>query len=170
VASSTVNARAMLDPLYALDLTGGPSGQEDDAAAFKQRLVAEQHRLHLEGEGGDNWTGMGQEGQERIADSTLGSVTGDDYRRHDLDSADDRRAVLDDVEKAVAEGKPVPVDVSDDKGAHAMMIIGQDGDKLQIYNPWGTTTWVSEDDFINGNMGKASNGGLNNAYQVYVPE
>ncbi|MET9098413.1 peptidoglycan-binding protein [Streptomyces antibioticus] len=170
VASSTVNARAMLDPLYALDLTGGPSGQEDDPDAFRQRLVAEQHRLHTEGEGGDNWTGMGQEGQERIADSTLGSATGDDYRRHDLDSADDRRAILDDVEKAVAEGKPVPVDVSGDTGAHAMMIIGQDGDKLQIYNPWGTTTWVSEDDFINGNMGKASNSELNNAYQVYVPQ
>ncbi|MBG0854516.1 peptidoglycan-binding protein [Streptomyces spinoverrucosus] len=170
VASSTVNARAMLDPIYALDLTGGPSGQEDDPEAFRQRLVAEQHRLHTEGEGGDNWTGMGQEGQERIADSTLGSATGDDYRRHDLDSANDRRAILDDVEKAVAEGKPVPVDVSGDEGAHAMMIIGQEGDRLQIYNPWGTTTWVSEDDFINGNMGKASNSELNNAYQVYVPQ
>lgn len=40
---------------------------------------------------------------------------------------------------------------------------------LQIYNPWGTTTRVSEDDFVNGDMGKASNGELDNAYQVYVP-
>ncbi|MGX1131356.1 hypothetical protein RKD49_003546 [Streptomyces glaucescens] len=170
VASSTVNARAMLDPIYALDLTGGPSGQEDDPKAFRERLVAEQHRLHEEGDGGDDWTGMGQEGQEEIADSTLGSATGDDYRRHDVDSADQRRAVLDDVQKAVAEGKPVPVDVKGDDGAHAMMIIGQEGDMLQIYNPWGTTTWVSEDDFVNGNMGKASNNELNDAYQVYVPE
>ncbi|CAM5682372.1 Peptidoglycan-binding domain-containing protein OS=Streptomyces glaucescens OX=1907 GN=SGLAU_14920 PE=4 SV=1 [Streptomyces glaucescens] len=113
---------------------------------------------------------MGQEGQERIADSTLGSATGDDYRRHDLDNDDERRAVLDDVQRAVAKGLPVPVDVSGDEGAHAMMIIGQEGDMLQIYNPWGTTTWVSEDDFVNGNMGKASNSELNNAYQVYVPE
>ncbi|MEV5338642.1 peptidoglycan-binding protein [Streptomyces sp. NPDC052676] len=169
VASSTVTARAMLDPVYALGLTGGPSGQEDDPEAFRERLVAEQHRLHEEGDGGDGWNGMGQEGQERIADSTLGGATGDDYRRHDLDSADDRRAVLDDVQRAVAEGRPVPVDVSDDEGAHAMMIIGQEGDMLQIYNPWGTTTWVSEDDFVNGDVGKASNGELDNAYQVYVP-
>ncbi|MFI9341447.1 hypothetical protein ACIG0D_09290 [Streptomyces sp. NPDC052773] len=55
----------------------------------------------------------------------------------------------------------------DDTGA--MMITGQEGDMLQIYNPWGTTTRVSEDDFVNGDMGKASNGELDNAYQVYVP-
>jgi hypothetical protein len=159
----------MVDPVYALDLTGGPSGQEDDPAAFRQRLVAEQHRLHIEGDGGDNWGGMGPEGQERIADSTIGGATGEDYQRQDMDSAADRRAVLTDVEKAVAEGRPVPVDVKGSEGAHAMTIIGQEGDKLQVYNPWGTTTWVSEDDFINGHMGKASNSGLNDAYSVYLP-
>ncbi|MET8246151.1 peptidoglycan-binding protein [Streptomyces sp. NPDC005202] len=170
VASSTVNARAMVDPVYALELTGGPSGQEDDPDAFRRRLIDEQHRLHKEGDGGDNWTGMGPEGQERIADSTLGSATGDDYQRHDLGSADDRRDVLTDVEKAVADGHPVPVDVQGDRGAHAMMIIGQEGNMLQVYNPWGTTTWVSEDDFINGNMGKAADSGLNDAYSVYLPQ
>ncbi|MFF1448557.1 peptidoglycan-binding protein [Streptomyces sp. NPDC058274] len=170
VASSTVTARAMVDPVYALDLTGGPSGQEDDPKAFRDRLVAEQHRLHTEGDGGANWGGMGQEGQERIADSAIGSATGNDYQRHDLNNADERRAVLTDVEKAVAEGRPVPVDVSGSNGAHAMTIIAQEGDMLQVYNPWGTTTWVSEDDFINGNMGKASSSDLPNAYQVYVPQ
>jgi hypothetical protein len=170
VASSTVTARAMVDPLYALEITGGPSGQEDDPDAFRQRLVEEQHRLHTEGDGGANWTGMGPEGQERIADSDIGGATGEDYQRHDMNSADERRQVLTEVEKSVAEGKPVPVDVRSDDGAHAMMIIGQEGDMLQIYNPWGTTTWVSEDDFINGNMGKASNGELDDAYSVYVPQ
>ncbi|MFF3766981.1 hypothetical protein ACFYYR_23225 [Streptomyces sp. NPDC001922] len=33
---------------------------------------------------------------------------------------------------------------------HQMMVIGQEGDMLQIYNPWGQTPWVSEDDFVNG--------------------
>ncbi len=169
VASSTVTARAMADPLYALNLTGGPSGQEDDPAAFRQRLVDEQHRLHEQGDGGDNWNGMGPEGQERIDDSTLGQATGADYAPQDVDNADARRDVLPDVEQAVAEGRPVPVDVKGDDGAHAMMIIGQEGDKLQIYNPWGTTTWVSEDDFINGRMGGASDSDLSDAYSVYVP-
>jgi hypothetical protein len=169
VASSTVTARAMVDPLYALGITGGPSGQEDDPEAFRRRLVAEQHRLHTEGHGGDHWEGMGPDGQEHIADTTIGAATGDDYQRHDLGSADDRRAVLSDVEKAVADGRPVPVDVQGKDGAHAMTIIAQDGDMLQIYNPWGTTTWVSENDFINGHMGKAADSGLNDAYSVYLP-
>ncbi|MFD7528887.1 peptidoglycan-binding protein [Streptomyces sp. NPDC059849] len=169
VASSTVTSRAMVDPLYALDLTGGPDGQQDDPDAFKQRLVAEQHRLHTEGDGGENWGGMGSEGQERINDSAVGSATGSDYERQDLDSAADRRAVLTEVEKSVAQGRPVPVDVSGEEGAHAMTIIAQEGDMLQVYNPWGSTTWVSEDDFINGHMGKASNSELPNAYSVYLP-
>ncbi|MFJ8861838.1 peptidoglycan-binding protein [Streptomyces sp. NPDC102451] len=169
VASSTVTSRAMVDPMYALDLTGGPDGQEDDPDAFKQRLVAEQHRLHTEGDGGEKWGGMGPEGQERINDSTVGSATGSDYERQDLDNATDRRAVLTEVEKSVAEGRPVPVDVSGKDGAHAMTIIAQEGDMLQVYNPWGSTTWVSEDDFINGHMGKASSSDLPNAYSVYLP-
>ncbi|WP_256106641.1 peptidoglycan-binding protein [Streptomyces sp. ODS05-4] len=169
VASSTVTSRAMVDPLYALELTGGPDGQQDDPAAFRQRLVAEQHRLHTEGEGGENWTGMGPEGQERINDSTVGSATGTDYDRRDLDSDAERRAVLTSVQESVAQGRPVPVDVSGKDGAHAMTIIAQEGDMLQVYNPWGTTTWVSEDDFINGRMGKASSNELPDAYSVYLP-
>ena len=101
--------------------------------------------------------------------TTVGAATGTDYERQDLNSNADRRAVLTDVEKSVAQGVPVPVDVSGKEGAHAMTIIGQEGDKLQVYNPWGTTTWVSEDDFINGHMGKASNSDLPNTYSVYIP-
>lgn len=171
VASSTVTARAMADPLYALNLTGGPSGQEDDPATFRKRLIAEQHRLHEEGDGGDDWDGMDTEGQEHIADSTIGSATGDDYAKQDLDDADARRDVLPDIERAVAEGRPVPVDVRGDADeGHAMMIIGQEGDRLEIYNPWGTTTWVTEDDFINGHMDKASDSRLPNADTVFLPQ
>jgi hypothetical protein len=35
-----------------------------------------------------------------------------------------------------------------------MLIIGHQGNRLEIYNPWGTTNWVDEDDFINGHMDK----------------
>lgn len=46
------------------------------------------------------------------------------------------RAILTEVEKSVAQGQhPVPVDVSGEQGAHAMTIIAQEGDMLQVYNP-----------------------------------
>ncbi|MFE7107985.1 hypothetical protein ACFU98_14545 [Streptomyces sp. NPDC057575] len=131
--------------------------------------MAEQHRLHTEGDGGENCGGMGSEGQERINDTAVGSTTGSDYERQDLDSAADRRAVLTEAEKPVAQGRPVPVDVSGEEGAHAMTTIAQEGDMLQVHNPWGSTTWGSEDDFINGHMGKASNSDLPNAYSVCLP-
>ncbi|MFD4763328.1 hypothetical protein ACFWOJ_32110 [Streptomyces sp. NPDC058439] len=169
VASSTVTSCAMVDRLYALDLTGGPDGQQDDPDAFEQRLVAEQRRLHNEGDGGENRGGMGSEGQERINGAAVGSATGSAYERQDLGSAADRRAVLTEVEKSLAQEWPVPVGVSGKECAHAMTVIAQEGDMLQVYNLWGSTTWVSEDDFINGHMGKASNSDLPNAYSVCLP-
>ncbi|MER5935650.1 hypothetical protein [Streptomyces sp. NPDC002054] len=63
----------------------------------------------------------------------------------------------------------VPVAVSGEEGAHAMTSIAQEGDMLRVYNPWGSTTWVSENDFINGYTGKASNSDLPNAYKVCLP-
>ncbi|KOU77633.1 peptidoglycan-binding protein [Streptomyces sp. MMG1533] len=175
VASSTVTARAMVDPLYALELTGGPSGQEDDPDAFRQRLVDEQHRVHTEGDGGANWNSMGLDGKTEVLNKEVSPDTGSAYELQEVRTADARRDALPEIEKAVAEGKPVPIGVEghDDNGkrsGHAMMIIGQEGDMLQIYNPWGTTTWVSEDDFVNGGMAKASNDGLPNAYAVHLPQ
>ncbi|WP_053922277.1 hypothetical protein [Streptomyces chattanoogensis] len=168
VASSTVTARAMVDPIYALELTGGKSGQESDPDAFRERLVAEQHRVHQEGPGGKNWGGMSIENQDKVADKEISPHTGTDYELTTVNSPDDRRDVLTDIEQSVADGKPVPIDVNG-KSAHALVIVGQEGDMLQVYNPWGTTTWVSEDDFINGHMGKASTGALPNVYAVHVP-
>ncbi len=175
VASSTVTARAMVDPVYALSLTGGPSGQENDPAAFRRRLVEEQHRVHTEGKGGANWNGMDQKGKTEVLNKEVSPDTGTSYELQEVRDADARRNVLPEIEKAVAEGKPVPIGVEgyDDQGkrsGHAMMIVGQEGDMLQIYNPWGQTTWVSEDDFVNGGMAKASNNGLPDAYAVHLPQ
>jgi hypothetical protein len=33
-----------------------------------------------------------------------------------------------------------------------MMIIGHAGDRVQIYNPWGYTYWISESDFVAGKV------------------
>ena len=176
VASSTVTARAMVDPVYALGLTGGESGQENDPEAFRDRLVDEQHRVHDEGDGGySGWFGTGDpegmdtDGQSEIIDKEISPHTGAEYDFRDVGSADARRDALPEIEQAVAEGRPVPVNVKGDDSAHAMMIVGQEGDMLQIYNPWGTTTWVSEDDFVNGGMAKASDNRLPDTYEVHIP-
>ncbi|MFJ9518114.1 peptidoglycan-binding protein [Kitasatospora sp. NPDC101801] len=169
VASSTITARAMVDPLYALELTGGPTGTDDDPDAFRRRLLDEQHRVHTEGDGGANWGGMGEDGQKKIAGAEISPHTGAQYEYKHLENPDDRRAILPGIEKAVAEGKPVPIVVNGKDAAHQMMIIGQEGGMLQIYNPWGTTTWVSEDDFVNSHMGAASDNRLPNAYGVQLP-
>ncbi|MEV5874302.1 peptidoglycan-binding protein [Streptomyces sp. NPDC052101] len=175
VASSTVTARALVDPVYALSLTGGPGGQEDDPAAFRRRLVAEQHRVHLEGHGGPNWNNMDAKGNNEVADKEVGPETGSSYETHFVQDPAARRDVLPKIEKAVADGKPVPIAVggTDATGryyGHAMMVVGQEGDKLEIYNPYGTTTWVSEDDFVNGGMAKASNSLTPHAVEVHLPQ
>ncbi|MFD7403394.1 peptidoglycan-binding protein [Streptomyces sp. NPDC059866] len=181
VPSSTVTARAMVDPVYALELTGGPTGQDDDPEHFRQRLHDEQYRLHEEGDGSnEGWwwnrqpAGMDSEGQVDISDQELSPHTGDSYEARDMNSADDRREILTDVQKSVAEGKPVPINIEgeDEDGwvGHGMMIIGQEGDMLQVYNPWGTTTWVSEEDFVNGDLSAASDDRFDNVNRVYIEQ
>ncbi|MEU5385843.1 peptidoglycan-binding protein [Kitasatospora cineracea] len=164
VAASTVTARAVVDPVYAFQLTtGGRPGDpgSESAAAFTERLRAEQHRVY---DGSREWYQdlplIGQEGlsddQSRdVANRELGTRTGTDYRNVPLDGPDGRRDVLVDVEKAVDEGKPVPVSIRGGDQGHQLMIIGHDGDKLQVYNPWGYTTWITEDDFVNNHMDHA---------------
>ncbi|MFD7610442.1 peptidoglycan-binding protein [Streptomyces sp. NPDC059828] len=169
VPSSTVTARALVDPVYALELTGGPDGKDDDPDRFLERLRDEQLRMYEEGDGDyEGWwwdrqmAGMDSDGQEKISNNEIGPHTGDKYDTQDMDGADDRRGVLPDIEKSVAEGKPVPINVSrkDEDGdwvGHSLVIVGQEGGMLQVYNPWGTTAWVSEDDFIKGDLSAATN-------------
>lgn len=183
VPGSTIGARAMVDPVYALELTGGPSGQEDDGSAFRERLDDELMRVHEDGDGsydsGFWWgapDGMDADGQNEVANAEISPHTGAGYEYRELrDGADARRDVLPDIERAVADGKPVPVEVEGkdadgNRVGHQMMIIGQEGDMLQVYNPWGFTTWVSEDDFVNGHMDKASDERMPDAFAVHVPE
>jgi hypothetical protein len=119
---------------------------------------------------------MDSDGQNEVANAGSSPHTGAEYEYREIrEGADARRDVLPDIERAVAEGKPVPVEVEgkDENGVrvgHQMMITGQEGDMLQVYNPWGHTTWVSEDDFVNGRMDKASDERLPNAFAVHVPK
>ncbi|MEU8926566.1 peptidoglycan-binding protein [Kitasatospora sp. NPDC048545] len=172
VASSTVTARAMVDPLYALDLTGGPSGQENDPAAFQKRLLDEEHRVHAEGHG--NEKGMEANGKGQVLEKEVSPHTGADFDYKKLPDDNARREILPDIEKAVADGKPVPIgieghDKDGKREGHALLIVGQEGNMLQVYNPWGFTTWVSEDDFINGHMDRAADNRVPTAYAVHLP-
>ncbi|MEU5614141.1 peptidoglycan-binding protein [Streptomyces sparsogenes] len=174
VASSTVNARAMIDPLYAFQLTTGghPDDPEyDNPLAFADRLKQEQNRVHAEG-GGDPLPdgGMNPYGQQHINDVEVGGHTGGNYAERKLGNAAERQASLVDIERNLDNGVPVPVDVEGGTGRHAMMIVGHEGDRLQVYNPNGTTTWISEDDFVHDRMGYTNNGYYPTAYSVYLPK
>lgn len=177
VAASTVTARAMVDPLYALQLTtGGRPGDpaHDNPRAFSERLQDEQFRVYDDARPASaDWPIFGYEGMkpgqgEQVANEEIGPRTGDRYDHRELDSTADRRNILPDIERAVDEGRPVPVQVRGEDGGHQMMIIGHEDGRLQIYNPWGYTVWVSEDDFVNGHMDKAAEG-LPDVKGVHLP-
>jgi hypothetical protein len=158
VASSTVTARAEVDPLYALQLTTGGHPDDpsfDNPAAFADRLRAEQESLY---DGSRHWYENGWNGgmtdaqSTRIADEDIATYTGADYENVELNDRQSRSATVPAVERAVDDGYPVPLSVDEDGTSHGMMIIGRSADQLQIYNPWGYTFWVSEQDFINGDI------------------
>lgn len=166
VASSLVTARAQVDPLYTLELTTG--GHPDDPAfdngdAFAKRLKDQQHDVYDSGRGWDadlplfGYDGMTDQDADRPTADVLGKPQGTTYQSIDMDNASERRAVVPDIERAVDDGRPVPF-TADGDGGHGMVIVGHDGDMLEIYNPWGYTVWVSEDEFINGQLDKVDGG------------
>ncbi|MCF6524034.1 peptidoglycan-binding protein [Streptomyces sp. JJ36] len=172
VVSSTITARAMVDPLYALELTtGGHPGdpEYDNPDAFAERLREEQAEMHAEG-GAEPDSGMSIDQGGEAADREISPHTGATYERVDLEGDAQRADALDDIRESVNEGKPVPIGVKGDDSAHQMMVVGQEGDKLQIYNPWGFTTWVSEEDFVNGDISGASSDDLPEPYYLQIPD
>ncbi|MFF2045293.1 peptidoglycan-binding protein [Kitasatospora sp. NPDC058170] len=181
VAASTVTARAMVDPLFAFQLTtGGHPGDPkfDNGQAAKDRWDKETNRVY-DSEG--SWHEFIADGRynyesKDMANAEIAKHTGASYHTVDLDDdAEQRRNVLAQVEAAVDQGKPVPVGVKEDTwfkpDGHQMMIIGHRGDQLEIYNPWGYTVWVSESDFVNNHMeGAAAGGGMPVADHVQLPK
>jgi hypothetical protein len=176
VAMSTVMARAKVDPLYALRLTtGGHPGDPayDNGDAFARRLHDEQHRVY---DGGRNWAqdlfsqdGM-TDGQARdVANEEVASHTDARYHEVTVHSDGDRRGVLPEVEKAVDQGLPVTFSVRDGQGGHEMAIVGHQGGMLEVYNPWGYTVWVSEDDFVNSHLNVVGDGVPATVHAVNVP-
>ncbi|MFB7614277.1 WXG100 family type VII secretion target [Kitasatospora sp. NPDC056181] len=182
VAASTVIAQAKLDPLLMYQLTTGGTPDEpgaDSAQNFEQRLQKTYVDEYIAGQKADGQktypkedSGLGPKAQTYLADKDLGKATGADYEHVELESDADRRAALARIEKSVDEGLPVPISVRNEDEGHQMMIIGRDGDKLQIYNPWGFTSWVTEDQFVNSQLGGLTPGEhpLNKSTALELPK
>ncbi|GAB7188217.1 hypothetical protein ATKI12_8048 [Kitasatospora sp. Ki12] len=179
VAGSTVTARAMVDPLYSLQLTtGGHPGDPkyDNGKAAYDRWLKETDRVYDTKNWWNEWSdGMSDGESKDAANDEIGKHTGAGYHTVDLEGPEQRKDVLAKVESAVDQGKPVPIGVKEDTwfrpDGHQMMIIGHRGDQLEIYNPWGYTVWVSESDFVNNHMeGAAQGGDMPIADHVQMPE
>jgi len=163
VAGAAILARARVDPLYALDLTTGGRPDDpafDNGAAFAQRLADEQERVYDEGHPPDaddagQPGGVKDDGKDDIVNHELGGPTGRHYEVLDINSVEGRRDALPIIEHNVDLGVPISFGVNNASGggeAHELVVVGHDGDMLQIYNPWGYTVWVDENTFINGHL------------------
>ncbi|MEU6235982.1 hypothetical protein [Kitasatospora sp. NPDC047058] len=184
-AASTVIAHLKLDPVTMLRLTTGNTPDvpgADSPANFGQRLqdlYLQQYRQGQQADGKEQYParddGLGAKGATVLADQDLGKATGSTYEYVRLATDDDRRAALVRIEKALDEGKPVPLSVHHDgvDFGHQMVIMARDGDRLQIYNPWGFSEWVTEDQFIHSRMNEGNLSGesdYNNARGVELPK
>jgi len=182
VAASTVVAEAMVDPTVMLQLTTGGTAEGDDSpAAFHQRLQDMYVHQYRQGQLADGNPlvypltdkGLGSRGETLLANQDLGSTTGSQYHYTGLDSTADRQGAVSHIEQSVDAGKPVPLDLTNGHEGHQVMIIGHDGDKLEIYNPWGYTTWVTESQFVNNDLGSLTtdggDGSLHTADGVELP-
>ena len=169
VAASTVLAQASVDPVTMLDLTtGGTSDGDDSPATVQQRLQKMYVQQYIEGQRADGDastypeedSGLYPTGENVLANQDLGPSSGARYHYVGLGNDSDRQNALPSIEQSVDAGKPVPIDVTNGNEGHQMMIIGHDGDKLEVYNPWGYTSWVTESQFVNNQLGSlTTNGG-----------
>jgi hypothetical protein len=163
-AASTVTARAAVDPIYALRLTTG--GHPDNPAfdnphAAQQRFEAETNAKFTLSQGTLSHNGIVY--TEGGSDRELGPPLGVDYDITHMDTPDQRSEAIEHIEKAVDNGRPVPiyttgVDAQGAPVAHELIVVGHDGDRLQVLNPWGYTMWVSEKDFVDGSLEKVAPG------------
>lgn len=195
VAASTVVAQASVDPVLMLGLTTGygmpkaagmPNVGDDSPTALHDRLQQVYKQEYAIGRNDQsNWEqfkqwmggsdGIYPDGENALANSMLSNSTGTAYAYHGLGSASDRQTAVYQIEAAVDSGKPVPFDVTNGNDGHQMLIIGHNGDQLEVYNPWGFTQWVSTSQFVNGDLGSltqnaASGGPMPTADGVELPQ
>ncbi|MFJ9694754.1 hypothetical protein [Kitasatospora sp. NPDC101183] len=182
VAASTSLAHLKLDPVTMLQLTTGNTPEvpgADSSANFSKRLsdyYIGAYNVGTQADGSKPYPeadpGIGDKGTRAIVDHNLAS-TGNGYQNVSLKDEEDRRAALPRIDQAVDAGKPVPIAVGDGKGFHEMVIVARDGDRYQVWNPWGHSEWVTRDQFLDNHMNAGQNTGsfqADRAYGVELPK
>jgi hypothetical protein len=147
-------ARAMADPLYSLYLTTGNSTDpaQATAARFQARLATEEQRIH--GASNEIWP-------QRLGTSPWGlagelnryaAATGTQYGwRPVIGASTGSNPALLDAVKAVENGQPVPLLIGDFLPRHYVLLVGQVGTDLLVYDPSAAAVvQVKEQDFLRG--------------------
>lgn len=181
VAASTVVAEAKVNPVLMLQLSTSSLGLQQ---ALQQEYV-NQYDLAQLSEGNQDplknptdADGVGETGVDFLTNKDLGATTGATYQSVAVNSASDRQATVQQIEQSVSSGTPVPMDiggnVKQSDGSmkwegHQVMIIGASGDQLEVYNPWGSTSWISTSDYVNGNVGSITGTTMNTPFHVEIP-
>jgi hypothetical protein len=177
-STSILAARSMADPVFTLGLTTGGPGGSDSAADVDRRLSVEEQRIHDESThhelGPFNYPQSIGTPPWGVADqlNRYAQVTGTQYDSRLVDSTDAGQTdtALSDVERAVDAGHPVPVLIGDAVPKHYVLVVGHEGDRLQVYEPTnGVTVTVSETDFRTGSPAFAQALGFPNVQAVVVP-
>ena len=166
LATTTIMGRVSIDPLYALALTTGghpedPRYNTDDAR--EKRWIEEQDRLtDLPRQAADTLFGPLIRGTWSFgaqSDAQFGERTGADYETvHIFGNSGRLHDKLPRIRESLDNGHPVPLGVRVKRGlgtvisGHAMIILDRAPNSLRILNPWGYTSWVSEDDFVAGDL------------------
>ncbi len=165
--TSLIVLRALVDPVYALQLTtGGDPGDpaQSGVRAVEERFRAEQgavHRAATRGAVGPlPWPkalGTPPWGAARFL-NRLSWVTGVEYSWQPVDSADPehlhKRLVA--ITRGLALGVPVPLYIGRQVDRHVVLAFGHAGRRLRVYDPSGAEVAdVAEDDLLANRFGLA---------------
>ncbi|MFE4457193.1 hypothetical protein ACFROC_07535 [Nocardia tengchongensis] len=202
VAASDTVGRLELDPVLMLGVTTGtgPAGVagasvgDDRVNAVHARVQQLYEHNYQTGKAVDGRVGdgLGVRGKNALAESLLSPATGKTYDMSALDTTDARRAALPQIQAAAAAGNPVPFvvegtqtvvdmpggshhrqEITNEVVSHQMLIVDARSDRLEVYNPWGFTQWVSTEDFVNNRLGEVTSddprGGMPDVVSVSIP-
>lgn len=154
-SASTVVARLDADPVLMLGVTtgtgpaavSGPAAGNDSPKAFRDRLV------RVYNDNFDPDLTPEPPGDGKMVNNLLKPITGSSYHIAALSTEEARQAALPKIEAAVAAGKPVPIVLAPKEGdKHQVVVVATRPGRLQIYNPWGFTQWVTTEQFVKSEM------------------
>jgi hypothetical protein len=165
--TSLIVLRALVDPVYALELTTG--GNPADPArssvrAVEQRFRAEQSSVHhaatRDAVGPLPWPkrfGTPPWGAARFL-NRLSWVTGVEYDWQPVDNSDPEqlRQRLVAITGGLALGVPVPLYIGKQVDRHVVLAFGHESRRLRLYEPSrGAVVTVGEDDVLQNRLGAA---------------